>query len=139
MADVLTSSQRRYCMSQIKDKNTKPEQIVRKWLWANGFRYRLHGKKLPGKPDIVFPGCRKVIFVHGCFWHKHRCKYFKWPATNESFWREKIESNVKRDKRNRTALKKDGWQPFVIWECELKPQKIDSTFQKLREFMNSND
>ena len=137
MTDVLTTFQRRYCMSQIRDRNTKPEQIVRKWLWSNGFRYRLHYKKLPGKPDIVLPGCKKVIFVHGCFWHKHHCKYFKWPATNESFWKDKIESNAKRDKQNRSALKKAGWQFTVVWECELKPQKVAKTFQKLRKFMES--
>lgn len=118
--DVHSQKQRSYNMSRIKGKNTKPELLVRKWLWARGYRYRLHRKDLPGKPDIVFPGQKKAVFVHGCFWHKHTCRYFKWPRTNREFWQEKIIGNVSRDQRNYKALQECGWNYFVLWECELK-------------------
>ena len=133
MTDVLTKAQRRHCMSSIRDRDTKPEITVRKWLWANGFRYRLRGK-LPGKPDIVFPGQRKVIFIHGCFWHCHHCRFFKWPGTNTTFWREKITGNVERDKRNRAALKKAGWKVLVVWECETKSVAQRTLWRRIRRF-----
>lgn len=122
-------------MSQIKGKDTKPELLIRKWLWANHFRYRLHYKHLPGKPDIVFPGRKKVIFVHGCFWHCHKCQYFKWPGTNVDFWQDKIKSNVSRDKKNRTELKKAGWDYLVIWECELKCKNHEPVWKKIKKFL----
>lgn len=122
-------------MSQIKGKNTKPELLVRRWLWANNFRYRLHYKHLPGKPDIVFPGRKKVIFVHGCFWHCHKCRYFKWPGTNAAFWQNKINSNVMRDKKNRKELKKTGWDYLVIWECDLKRKNLEPTWKKIKSFL----
>lgn len=134
--DRHTKKQRSYNMSRIKGKDTKPEILLRKWLWANGYRYRLHRKDLPGKPDIVFPGRRKVIFVHGCFWHRHDCRYFKWPKTNVDFWQEKISGNVSRDHRNIAELKKMGWQTLVIWECEIKPTLSNSVTDQIDSFLS---
>ena len=118
--DVHSPKQRHYNMSMIRGKNTKPEMILRKYLWSHGYRYRLHRKDLPGKPDIVFPSRKKVIFVHGCFWHKHECRYFKWPSVNAEFWRIKIAESVIRDKRNQEELKNKGWKYIIVWECELR-------------------
>jgi DNA mismatch endonuclease (patch repair protein) len=121
MTDVHTAAQRSYNMSRIRGAHTAPELRVRKVLHAIGLRYRLHGRGLPGKPDLVFAGARAVLFVHGCFWHMHRCKYGKpVPATNTTFWAEKRRSNVERDKRNRAALKAEGWRVFEIWECQTR-------------------
>ena len=121
MADVHSAAQRSYNMSQIKGTNTAPEMRVRRLLHGMGFRYRLHGEGLPGKPDLVFPSARAVLFVHGCFWHMHRCKYGKpVPATNQTFWAEKRRGNVERDKRNRAALKAQGWHVFEVWECHVR-------------------
>ncbi len=121
MADVLTPEQRHRNMAAIKSKNTKPEMIVRKVTHSLGFRYRLHRKDLPGKPDLVFPGRRKVIFVHGCYWHSHKCKFGKvQPKTNVGFWRAKRESNMKRDKKNLKELQLIGWKTQIIWECQTK-------------------
>jgi len=107
-------------MAGIKGKNTKPELLVRKGLHRLGFRYSLHDKKLPGKPDLVLPKYRAVIFVNGCFWHMHDCHLFKWPKTRKEFWRAKLEGNVTNDERVVAALKKDGWRIMTIWECALK-------------------
>lgn len=107
-------------MAAIKGKDTKPEMLVRRALHAAGFRYRLHGKKLPGKPDIVMPARRAVVFVHGCFWHHHGCANSVWPKVRELFWRTKIIGNMERDQRNRRELRDLGWQVFVIWECEVR-------------------
>jgi len=105
-------------MSGIHSKDTKPEQLVRKALFAAGFRFRLHRRNLPGVPDVVLPGRRVAIFVHGCFWHLHReCQYFKYPASRAEFWREKLESNEQRDQRNIEALLALGWRVLVVWEC----------------------
>ncbi|WP_407355286.1 very short patch repair endonuclease [Methanolobus sp. WCC5] len=135
--DVHSPKVRSYNMSQIKGKNTKPEMIVRKWLWNNGYRYRLHLKYLPGKPDIVFIGRKKAIFVHGCFWHKHDCKYFKWPKSNIEFWHQKIEGNVKRDSYNYSKLVSAGWKYLVIWECELKKPDLVPLWNNVKEFLDS--
>ena len=124
MADKHTKQVRSYNMSQIKGKNTKPEMLVRKYLHAHGFRYRLHSKDLPGKPDIVLPKYKTLIFVHGCFWHGHEdCKYFVVPKTNTDFWLNKINGNIINDKKVLNALKKDGWRIVVVWECSLKKEK----------------
>lgn len=135
--DVHSRKQRSYNMSQIKGKDTKPEIIVRKWLWNNGYRYRLHRKDLPGKPDIVFPGRKKAIFVNGCFWHKHDCKYFKWPKSNKEFWHQKIEGNAKRDADNYSKLVSAGWKYLIIWECELKKPDLTPQWDKIQRFLNS--
>jgi DNA mismatch endonuclease (patch repair protein) len=111
-------------MSRIRSAGTKPEMRVRKLLHGMGLRYRLHGKDLPGKPDLVFPRARAVLFVHGCFWHMHRCRYGKpAPATNRDFWAMKRRSNADRDKRNRKALKAAGWKVFEVWECATRDEK----------------
>jgi DNA mismatch endonuclease, patch repair protein len=131
MADVHNKETRSYNMSQIKGKNTKPEMLVRKFLHANGFRYRLHVKDLPGKPDIVLPKYKTVIFVHGCFWHEHGCHLFKWPSTNQEFWKNKISENIERDKRAIKVLKKLEWKIIILWECDLKSQKLQQTLANL--------
>jgi len=122
-------------MSRIRGKNTTPELMIRRWLWAKGYRYRLHSVDLPGKPDIVFPGRKKIILVNGCFWHRHSCKYFKWPRKNAEFWKVKIEGNVLRDKKNLKRLTELGWQVLIIWECETKEKNIDFLYQKIEEFL----
>ena len=132
MADNRTVEQRSYNMSMIRSTNTKPEILVRKFLFKQGFRYRLHSKKLVGKPDIVMPKYNAVIFVHGCFWHGHsNCKFAKVPVSNNSFWADKIETNKKRDKRNVAKLKKHDWKVFVLWECQLAKNKVENTLNKL--------
>jgi len=119
-------------MSQIRSKNTKPEILVRKLLHAYGFRYILHDKRLPGKPDIVLPKYKTVIFVHGCFWHGHRdCKYFVVPKTRTQWWLNKINSNIANDERAVKALKKEGWRIINLWECKLKPTKAIKTISSL--------
>lgn len=121
MADVLSKEQRHYCMSRIRDKNTKPEIIVRQIVWSLGFRYRLHVKDLPGKPDLVFKKNKKIILVHGCFWHMHSCKYGRVvPKTNADFWQTKRLSNKSRDVKTKAALKNLGWRVLVVWECQTK-------------------
>jgi DNA mismatch endonuclease, patch repair protein len=131
MTDVLTPAQRSYNMSRIRGANTAPEMRVRKLLHAMGFRYRLHGKALPGKPDLVFAKARAVLFVHGCFWHMHRCRFGKpAPVTNKTFWAEKRRSNVDRDKRNRASLKAAGWRVFEVWECHVR--KDETLFARLQ-------
>ncbi len=107
-------------MSGIRGKDTRPELVVRRGLHARGFRYRLHDRKLPGKPDLVFPGLKAVILVHGCFWHGHGCHLFKWPASRTEFWKEKISGNRERDAGNLVRLRDAGWRVLVVWECALK-------------------
>jgi DNA mismatch endonuclease (patch repair protein) len=121
--DVHTKEQRHYNMSQIHSKNTQPELEVRNFLWHNGFRYRLHSAKLPGKPDIILKKYNTVIFINGCFWHMHKCRYFKMPLTNTAFWLKKLNSNIQRDKNNYKEIKKQGWKYIIIWECQLKGRK----------------
>ncbi len=137
MTDVLTPEQRSFNMSRIRGIHTVPEMRVRKLLHGMGLRYRLHGKRLPGKPDLVFAGARAVLFVHGCFWHMHRCKYGKpVPATNTDFWAQKRRSNVERDTRNRAALKADGWRVFEIWECQTRSEeKLAASVRPLIRFL----
>ncbi len=125
MADVHDKATRSYNMSRIRNKDTKPEILVRKFLFANGFRYRLNYKKLPGKPDIVLAKYKTVIFVNGCFWHGHEnCKYFKLPATRTEWWKEKIEGNIKNDITKHELLREAGYKVMVIWECEVKNKSI---------------
>lgn len=130
--DVHDSKTRSYNMSRIKGKNTKPEETVRKYLFSQGFRYRKNDKRLPGKPDIVLPKYKTVIFVNGCFWHKHEgCKYFVWPKNNAEFWKEKIESNIVRDKKQYDELQNAGWHVIIVWECELKKKQRMDTLEHL--------
>jgi len=120
MADVVDSKTRSRMMSGIRGKDTNPEQLIRKGVFARGFRFRLHDKRLPGKPDLVFPKYHAVIFVHGCFWHGHDCHLFKWPSSNKQFWSEKISRNRVVDGRNIRVLLEQGWRSLTIWECALK-------------------
>ena len=135
--DVHTPEKRSYNMSRIEGKNTKPEIMVRKWLWSKGYRYKLYNKVLPGKPDIVFTGRKKVIFIHGCFWHRHDCRYFKWPETNIEFWKQKIGSTVDRDNKNYALLSDAGWCYLVIWECETKEKDPENLLRKIEAFLPS--
>jgi len=123
LADVVSAEVRSRMMSGIRGKNTKPEILLRKLLHAKGFRFRLHAK-LPGKPDLVLPKWNAVIFIHGCFWHRHECAIFKWPKTRQDFWREKLSGNAERDTRNVAALLEAGWRVGVVWECSLRDDPI---------------
>jgi DNA mismatch endonuclease (patch repair protein) len=133
VADVHTPEQRSYNMSRVRGRDTKPEMAVRRMLHAAGLRYRLHGKGLPGRPDLVFAGRNAVVFVHGCFWHMHKCQLGKpVPATNKDFWAEKRRGNALRDRRNRRQLKAAGWRVFEIWECETRdPARLEKKIAKL--------
>lgn len=133
MADIKTPEQRSYNMAAIKGKNTKPETIVRKYLFSEGFRYRKNDKRYPGTPDVVLPKYKTMIFVNGCFWHGHEgCKYFVWPKNNEEFWRKKITANIERDRRDFSQLEALGWNVIVIWECQLKPKTVKETLENLK-------
>lgn len=139
MADVHEPETRSYNMSQIRGKDTQPEILVRKFLHSNGFRYRLHVKNLPGKPDLVLPKYKSVVLVHGCFWHVHEgCKYFKIPDTRTEWWKEKLYGNKERDKANISQLIDMGWYVIVIWECELKQGNQKKTLTKLVQKLEGN-
>lgn len=120
MADIVDKATRSRMMSGIRGKNTKPELVLRKTLHRMGFRYRLHVSGLPGRPDIVLPKYKAVIFVHGCFWHRHNCRYFKWPKTNVRFWKDKFTGNKLRDRKSLRELRNSGWRTLVIWECQIR-------------------
>jgi DNA mismatch endonuclease (patch repair protein) len=120
MTDVVTPEQRSRMMAGIQGKDTQPEILIRKGLHALGFRFRLHGKHLPGKPDLVLAQYKAVIFINGCFWHSHDCHLFKWPSTRPAFWKTKISQNAQRDLANYQRLHEQGWRVLVIWECALK-------------------
>lgn len=128
--DPLTPAERSERMSRIRNADTKPEMIVRRMVHGMGYRYRLHARDLPGHPDLVFRPRRKVIFVHGCFWHQHGCRQYRQPRTKRSFWEPKLEGNKERDKINQNKLRAIGWKFLVIWECELHDTK------KLRKRIN---
>lgn len=141
MTDIMTPQQRHYCMSHIRSKDTTPEKRVRQWLWKHGYRYRLNVKGVPGKPDIVMRKYRTAIFVNGCFWHGHFVQFImhnaqctiedsaccKIPKTNREFWVAKIQRNQERDQKNYEILTENGWQVIVLWECQLKPKKLEQT------------
>ena len=131
MADNHSKETRSMNMSHIRSKNTKPEEMVRKYLFAKGFRYRKNVKKLPGSPDIVLPKYKTVIFVNGCFWHKHDCPRFVWPSSNQEYWIPKIQKNVERDEANYQQLKNLGWRVFIVWECQLKANVAEPTLAEL--------
>lgn len=136
MADVHTPEQRSYNMSRIKGRDTQPEKTLRSLLHRSGLRFRIHDKRLPGHPDIVLPKYRSVIFVHGCFWHRHPgCRYASVPETRSDFWNEKFSRNVERDRRNVFLLEEAGWNTIIVWECELKKDPaavLENTLALLR-------
>lgn len=137
MTDNRTKSQRSYNMSRIRSGNTSPEMQVRKFLYAKGIRYRLHVRTLQGRPDIVINKRKIVIFVNGCFWHRHKnCKRAKTPKSNTEFWQEKFRLNVQRDKKNYLLLKHEGWYVIMIWECQLSNDRKEKTLSKLLERLN---
>jgi DNA mismatch endonuclease, patch repair protein len=132
MADVHTKKQRSYNMSQIRSKNTKPEMLVRSWLHKQGYRFRLHDKKLPGKPDIVLKKYKTVIFVNGCFWHGHKnCRYFVIPKSKKTYWIPKITRNILNQRNHRRNIKKLQWNVIIIWECKLKKNKVGKTMNQI--------
>lgn len=135
--DKLSPERRGWLMSRVRSKNTSPEIAVRRLVFGMGYRYRLHGRNLPGKPDLVFAGRRKIIFVNGCFWHGHEsCRYARLPETRVSFWLEKIEKTRQRDRNNKALLEASGWQVLTVWQCELK--SIETLVEKLHEFIEHN-
>lgn len=129
---------RSYNMSRIRSVNTKPEEIVRKFLFKEGFRYRKNVNKLPGSPDIVLVKYKTVIFVNGCFWHKHDCPKFVWPKTNINYWSSKILKNVERDKINYQKLQELGWNVIIVWECELNSSVRQKTLNNILEMLENN-
>ena len=137
MSDIHTSQQRHANMAAIHSKDTKPEMVVRRYLWGLGFRYRLNHPRLPGKPDIVMRKYRTCIFVNGCFWHGHEgCKYYTIPKTNTEFWINKVRRNKERDLKVLRELASMGWHSITIWECELKPPKREDTLKSLAYTLN---
>lgn len=138
MADVHSIETRSYNMSRIRSKDTKPEERVRKYLFSKGFRYRKNDKRLPGKPDIVLSKYKTVVFVNGCFWHRHEGhSCFKWPSSNVEFWKEKLLNNVDRDNKNYRALENDGWKVIVVWECETKKNVLETTMEEVIALIQS--
>ena len=133
MSDIFSSQKRSDIMSKISGKNTKPEILVRKFLFSKGFRYRINVKTLPGKPDIVLPKYKTVIFINGCFWHGHNCKKGKLPSSNIDFWKEKISNNKSRDDKKSDLLVKLGWKVIIIWQCEIS--KIDNRIKILNKLL----
>lgn len=134
--DTLSPQDRSERMGRVRNKDTKPELVVRRLTHGMGYRYRLHGNKLPGKPDLVFSSRKKVIFVHGCFWHRHQgCALCRWPKSKLSFWKPKLEANRRRDLRNQRLLSDQGWSLLILWECQLKDTKRLATL--VAEFLES--
>jgi len=139
MTDIVDQATRSRIMAAIRGKDTKPELVLRKALHARGFRYRLHRKELPGKPDLVFPKHRAVCFVHGCFWHRHQnCRYATTPKTRMDFWDAKFSATVARDQQSRTRLMKAGWRVAVIWECSLRGKSLESTVSQIADWLASD-
>ena len=131
MADTKTPEERSDNMSRIRSTNTKPEEIVRKYLFSKGFRYRKNDKRFPGKPDIVLPKYKTVVFVNGCFWHMHNCSRSRLPKSNLEYWQPKIQRNIERDRENYKKLTEDGWNVIVVWECELKKKVQEERLERL--------
>jgi len=139
MPDLFSVAQRQRIMRSIGSKDTRPELAVRHLVYALGFRYRLHVASLPGKPDIVFPGKRKIIFVNGCFWHRHTCKKGQsTPMSRRAFWVKKLEANRRRDNTIRCRLRQAGWRCLIIWECQIVPRRIASLEQRVKKFLSLN-
>jgi len=140
MADVLTPEQRSFNMSRIRGKDTGIEVAVRKYLFSKGYRYRKNDARYPGKPDIVLPKYKTVIFIHGCFWHRHEgCRYATTPKTREEFWKSKFRKNVSNDRKHQEELESAGWKVLTIWECELKKDRFGDTMQHLLENIGHTD
>ena len=140
MADKFSKETRSYIMSRIRGKDTKPEILVRKYLFARGLRFRKNDKRYPGRPDVVLPKYKTAVFVHGCFWHLHEgCKYAKMPKSNVEYWEEKLYRNRERDARNQAELKAMGWTVLTVWECELKKDKCEETLEILYDRITSQD
>ena len=137
MADIFSKQKRSQIMSNISGKHTKPELIIRKALFAEGYRFRLHRKDLPGKPDIVFPIRKKVIFINGCFWHGHSCKKATLPVTNKDFWTNKINKNIERDKKNTKRLTEMGWKYLIIWQCQIKKTNLKTNIDSIKRFLEN--
>lgn len=140
MTDIVDKATRSRMMSGIRGKNTKPELVVRKALFAKGLRYRLHDRRLPGKPDIVLPKYQAVIFIHGCFWHGHNCYLFKWPKTRKQFWKRKITRNRIVDKKAITNLRAEGWRVLTLWECSIKgrsDKSVEVVVKKVLKWIKS--
>lgn len=140
MVDTLTAAARSERMSRVRGKDTKPEMIVRRLVHGMGYRYRLHDSRLPGSPDLVFRSRRKVIFVHGCFWHRHpapSCKLARMPKSRQDFWGPKLEGNRERDERNRVALDREGWRQMVVWECECRHE--EQLRNELQDFLEDGN
>lgn len=138
MTDKMTPNQRHYCMSHIRSSGTKPEILVRRWLWSHGYRYRLNVKGVPGKPDIVMRHYRTAIFVNGCFWHGHEgCENFRMPKSNIGFWESKIKRNQERDEQNYNILRNNGWQVLVLWECMLTKKLFEATMKQVEVMLHS--
>jgi DNA mismatch endonuclease (patch repair protein) len=136
MADTFTKTKRSSIMRAVRSRDTSPERVVRKLVTSLGVRYRLQGRKLPGNPDLVFPGLRKVVFVHGCFWHRHRCrKGQSIPSTRSEFWDAKFARNTARDATVKRQLRREGWQSLTVWECQLAPSRIERTATRLQKFL----
>jgi DNA mismatch endonuclease (patch repair protein) len=139
MADIFSKEKRSEIMSRIRGKHTGPELVVRRALFAQGFRFRVHVKELPGKPDIVLPKYNSVVIVDGCFWHGHRkCKLFKMPKTRVTFWRQKIEGNRARDLKNQRKLRTLGWKVIRVWECQLSARRYQKTIERIIEKLQTN-
>lgn len=135
--DTLTPAERSERMSRVRSEDTKPEMLVRRVVHGMGYRYRLHVQGLPGRPDLVFPGRGKIIFVHGCFWHRHgSCKNTRWPKSKLDFWKPKLEANNRRDRANEKALRAMGWKVMVLWECQL--QDMAWVSKRIREFLDGD-
>lgn len=136
--DIWSKTKRSEVMKKIKGKNTKPEKTLRSALFRKGFRFRIHRNDLPGKPDIVFPKYKTVVFVNGCFWHYHEdCREGRIPSTNTEFWKNKLSKNIERDKRNIASLKESGWNVIVIWECEIE-KNLDQIILQLAHNLNNH-
>lgn len=135
MADHVTADRRSYIMSMVRQKDTKPELALRRALHRLGYRFRIHRRDLPGSPDIVFPSRKKVVFVHGCFWHGHGCKWGQLPKSRPEYWKPKIETNRERDKRALTELREAGWEPLVVWQCELRD--LEGAVGRVEAFLRS--
>lgn len=140
MADVHSKEVRSYNMSRIKGKDTKPEILIRKFLFSKGIRYRLHDKRFSGKPDLVFPKYKTILFIHGCFWHGHiNCKYYVVPKTRTEWWLNKINGNIKKDAESVNLLEQEGWKVITVWECGLKSDKKEETLRQLLKQLKTDE